>query len=99
MAHKLLELQLISFLILVFLLAPLQLSAVDQDAAKDEDTRAMVERSKATRAKIEASLPAREIASIEANQVAMAKEFEELMENNQDKEWWSEVDKVIADTE
>lgn len=56
-----------------------------------------IEKSKKLRETIEKNLPSRDIASIKQNEKDQILEYNSLMNENDDKNWFNEIDQVIAD--
>ncbi|HAZ13221.1 MAG: hypothetical protein A2X86_00675 [Bdellovibrionales bacterium GWA2_49_15] len=70
-----------------------QSHALDQQ--RDEEISNLLERSQATRAEFAKSTPQREIAAVDEQDVARFKEFQKMVEEDDDTPVFGEIDKVI----
>ena len=60
-----------------------------------DDALATLEKSKQTRAQIARTLPQRELASLKEEEMALAQEFRDLMQSDDDNAYFDEIDKLI----
>ncbi|MBI2522513.1 MAG: hypothetical protein HYV97_18985 [Bdellovibrio sp.] len=87
-----------SFFLITFLVfsafSIVQSHALDQQ--RDEEIGDLLARSKATRAEIAKTTPQREIAAVDEQDVVRFKEFQKMVEEDDDSPVFGEIDKVIA---
>ncbi len=82
-------------LLVTILMLSFQVSA--SDSRSMDQALETLQKSKNTRTQIENTLPKRELASLKQEEVALAQEFHNLMENDDDKEYFDQIDKLIVD--
>ena len=63
----------------------------------DEHTMEVIKKSKETRSNLEKTLPTRDLASLKTQEKNLNDEYQQLMNQNEDNNWFNEVDKVIAE--
>ena len=61
----------------------------------EERVEALLKKSQETRQDIESQLTKRDLASLGHDQKALADEFNQLMQKNDDKDFFAEIDQVI----
>jgi hypothetical protein len=71
-------------------------AASDSPERREEEVTATLARAKAERSKITKDTPQRDVASMpKASDVAFQKEFDTLMDKDDDQAWFDQVDKLV----
>ena len=81
-------------LLLIILTLAGQAFAFDES---NERVQELLKKSQETRQDIESSLSKRDLASLSQDQKVMADEFQNLMNKNEDKDFFNEIDEIISD--
>lgn len=70
-----------------------------ESQSREDEIRSTIERSRATRAEVSKDLPQREIAAIQEEDVNRYKEFQKMVDDEDDNHAFTEIDKVLANGE